>query len=138
MNLVLPPFVGIGTAGGEIVALGFRCGQAVFHLPKPAPRVRQRALRLDLDHHLDHDRGHAVNRTKVLIPAVVAVAAIAAFWFLVLAPKREEITKLDADVAAQEAKADQAASQPASDARSDALTQIALRGIGAKAGRRIL
>jgi len=36
------------------------------------------------------------------------------------------------------AKADQAASQPASDARSDALTQIALRGIGAKAGRRIL
>ena len=73
-----------------------------------AARVRQRALRLDLDHHLDHDRGHAVNRTKVLIPAVVAVAAIAAFWFLVLAPKREEITKLDADVAAQEAKADQA------------------------------
>ncbi len=49
-----------------------------------------------------------MNRTKVLIPAVVAVAAIAAFWFLVLAPKREEITKLDADVAAQEAKADQA------------------------------
>ena len=42
-----------------------------------------------------------MNRTKVLIPAVVAVAAIAAFWFLVLAPKREEITKLDADVAAQ-------------------------------------
>ena len=49
-----------------------------------------------------------MNRTKVLIPAVVAGAAIAAFWFLVLAPKREEITKLDADVAAQETKADQA------------------------------
>jgi hypothetical protein len=48
-----------------------------------------------------------VNRTKVLIPVVVAVAAVAAFWFLVLAPKREEIAKLDTDVAAQEAKAEQ-------------------------------
>jgi hypothetical protein len=48
-----------------------------------------------------------VNRTKVLIPVVAGIAALAAFWFLVLAPKREEIAKLDTDVAAQEAKAEQ-------------------------------
>ena len=61
------------------------------------PESDSAPLRLDHDHHLDHDRGHAVTRTKILIPAVVAVAAVAAFWFLVLAPKREEIAKLDAD-----------------------------------------
>jgi len=46
-----------------------------------------------------------VTRSKLLIPAVVAVAAIAAFWFLALSPKREQIAKLDADVAAQESAA---------------------------------
>ena len=48
-----------------------------------------------------------MNRTKVLIPVVAGIVALAAFWFLVLAPKREEIAKLDTDVAAQEAKAEQ-------------------------------
>ena len=55
-----------------------------------------------------------MNRTKVLIPAVLAVAAIAAFYFLVLAPKRDEIAKLDAEVSAAEATAQQAESQAAS------------------------
>lgn len=48
-----------------------------------------------------------MTRNKLLIPAIVAVAAIAAFWFLVLTPKREQITKLDADIAAQESAASQ-------------------------------
>jgi hypothetical protein len=44
-----------------------------------------------------------VNRTKLLIPAVVAVAAIAAFYFLALSPKRDEIAQLDTEIAAQQA-----------------------------------
>jgi hypothetical protein len=55
-----------------------------------------------------------VNRTKVLIPVVAAVAAIAAFYFLVLAPKREEITRLDTEIATAEAAAQTAESQLAS------------------------
>jgi hypothetical protein len=51
---------------------------------------------------------------KLLIPAVLAVVAVAAFWFLVLAPKREEITKLDADIVQQESAAAQAEQQAAS------------------------
>jgi hypothetical protein len=54
-----------------------------------------------------------VNRAKVLIPAVVAVAAIAAFYFLVLAPKREEITRLDTEISAAESVAQQAEAQVA-------------------------
>ena len=46
--------------------------------------------------------------TKLLIPVVLVAAAVAAYWFLVLAPKREEITKLDADIATQDAAAMQA------------------------------
>lgn len=45
---------------------------------------------------------------KLMIPALAAVAAIAAFYFLVLSPKRDEATKLDADIAAQQQQADQA------------------------------
>jgi hypothetical protein len=52
--------------------------------------------------------------TKLLIPAVLAAVAVAAFWFLVLAPKREEITKLDADITQQESAAVQAEQQAAS------------------------
>jgi hypothetical protein len=52
--------------------------------------------------------------TKLLIPAVIAAVAAAAFWFMVLAPKREEITKLDADIAHQESAAAQAEQQAAS------------------------
>jgi hypothetical protein len=51
--------------------------------------------------------------TKLLIPAVIAVAVAAAFWFLVLAPKREEITKLDAEMTQQESAAAQAEQQAA-------------------------
>ena len=49
--------------------------------------------------------------TKALIPVVVLAAAIAAYWFMVLAPKREEITKLDAEITQQEAAATQAEQQ---------------------------
>jgi hypothetical protein len=49
-----------------------------------------------------------VTRSKIIIPAVIALAAIAAFWFLVASPKREEIAKLDSDIAKQEAAASQA------------------------------
>jgi hypothetical protein len=52
--------------------------------------------------------------TKLLIPVVVAVAAIAAFYFLVLAPKREEVAKLDTDIAAQQAKVEQSRALAAS------------------------
>jgi hypothetical protein len=52
--------------------------------------------------------------TKLLIPAVIAVAAAAAFWFLVLAPKRDEIAKLDAEISQQETAASQAEQQAAS------------------------
>jgi hypothetical protein len=51
--------------------------------------------------------------TKLLIPAVIAVAAAAAFWFMVLAPKRDEITKLDAQISQQESAAAQAEQQAA-------------------------
>jgi hypothetical protein len=51
--------------------------------------------------------------TKMLIPAVAAVAAIAAYWFLVLAPKREEISRLDAEITQQQTAAEQAEQQAA-------------------------
>jgi Tfp pilus assembly protein PilO len=49
-----------------------------------------------------------VTRTKLIVPVLIAAAAIAAFWFLVAAPKRDEIAKLDQDIAAQEAAVAQA------------------------------
>jgi len=55
-----------------------------------------------------------VTRAKLIIPAVLAVAAIAAFWFLALAPQREQIAKLDTDIAAQqsaESQSEQLAAQ---------------------------
>jgi hypothetical protein len=55
-----------------------------------------------------------VNRAKVLIPAVLAVAAIAAFYFLLLAPKREEITRLDTEITSAESVAQQAEAQAGS------------------------
>jgi Tfp pilus assembly protein PilO len=45
---------------------------------------------------------------KILLAVVAAVAALCAFYFLALAPKREEIAKLDADVAAKSAEVEQA------------------------------
>jgi hypothetical protein len=52
--------------------------------------------------------------TKILIPVVVAVAAIAAFYFMVLGPKRDEIAKLDTDIAAQQSQLDQSRALAAS------------------------
>jgi hypothetical protein len=44
-----------------------------------------------------------VTRTTKLIVAVAAVAAVVAgYWMLVLAPKREEIAKLDADISTKQ------------------------------------
>lgn len=45
--------------------------------------------------------------SKLLISAVAAVAAVAAFYFLALAPKREEVARLDTEIATQEAAAAQ-------------------------------
>jgi Tfp pilus assembly protein PilO len=50
-----------------------------------------------------------VTRTnKILIAVVAAGLAVAAFYFLALAPKRDEIAKLDSDVAAKQAELTQA------------------------------
>jgi Tfp pilus assembly protein PilO len=45
---------------------------------------------------------------KILLSVVALGAAIAAFYFFVLAPKREEVAKLDKDIATQEAAIEQA------------------------------
>jgi Tfp pilus assembly protein PilO len=50
-----------------------------------------------------------MTRTNKILAAVVAVGlAVGAFYFFALAPKREEIAKLDTDVAAKEAELAQA------------------------------
>jgi Tfp pilus assembly protein PilO len=49
-----------------------------------------------------------VTRNKILIPVLALAAAAAAFWFLALAPKREEIAKLDAGIAAKQTEFQQA------------------------------
>ena len=55
-----------------------------------------------------------MTRTKILIPAVLVVAAVAAFYFLALSPKRAEIAKLDKDIAAQQSQLQQSQAQLAS------------------------
>jgi Tfp pilus assembly protein PilO len=45
---------------------------------------------------------------KILLSVVALGAAIAAFYFFVLSPKRDEIAKLDKDIATQEAAIEQA------------------------------
>jgi Tfp pilus assembly protein PilO len=45
---------------------------------------------------------------KILLSVVALGAAIAAFYFFVLEPKREEVAKLDTDIAAQKAEIEQA------------------------------
>ena len=45
---------------------------------------------------------------KILLSVVALGAAIAAFYFFVLSPKREEIAKFDTDIAAQKAEIEQA------------------------------
>jgi hypothetical protein len=50
-----------------------------------------------------------VTRTnKILLAVVATVGALSAFYFLALAPKREEIAKLDSDIAAKTAELKQA------------------------------
>jgi Tfp pilus assembly protein PilO len=50
-----------------------------------------------------------MTRTNRLLLAVVAVAAAAAaFYFLALAPKRDEVVRLDADISTKQAELDQA------------------------------
>jgi hypothetical protein len=44
---------------------------------------------------------------KILIPAVAAVAVVAAFYFLVLSPKRDEAATLDGKIATQQQQIDQ-------------------------------
>jgi hypothetical protein len=44
---------------------------------------------------------------KILVPALAAVAVVAAFYFLALAPKREEATKLDGSIATKQQEVDQ-------------------------------
>jgi Tfp pilus assembly protein PilO len=47
-------------------------------------------------------------KNSILLAVVALAAAIAAFYFLVLSPKREEIAKLDSEIATQEAAVEQA------------------------------
>lgn len=47
-------------------------------------------------------------KNSILIAVAALVAAACAFWFLVLAPKREEVTKLDTQIAAKTAEMEQA------------------------------
>jgi Tfp pilus assembly protein PilO len=50
-----------------------------------------------------------MTRTNKMLLSVAAVGAAAlAFWFLVLSPKREEVTKLDTEIAAKTAEIEQA------------------------------
>ena len=51
---------------------------------------------------------------KILIPAFLAVAAVAAFYLMVLSPKREEAAKLNKEITAQRAELEQARAQAAS------------------------
>ena len=54
-----------------------------------------------------------MTRSKLIIPVVVALAGAAAFWFLVLSPKREEIAKLNTDITQKESEAQQSEQQAA-------------------------
>jgi hypothetical protein len=51
--------------------------------------------------------------TRILLPVIAAIAAGAAFWMLVLSPKREEIATLDTEIAQQQDAVQAAESQAA-------------------------
>jgi hypothetical protein len=51
--------------------------------------------------------------TKTVFALAAVLAAAAAFWFLALAPKREEAAKLDTEIAAKQSQLDQTVSQVA-------------------------
>jgi Tfp pilus assembly protein PilO len=48
---------------------------------------------------------------KILLAAVAAALAVAGFYYVALAPKREQIAKLDSDIAAKQAEVDQGREQ---------------------------
>jgi hypothetical protein len=52
--------------------------------------------------------------TKILIPALAAIAAVAAFYVLALSPKRDEAARLDTEITAKRSQLDQARAQAAS------------------------
>jgi hypothetical protein len=45
--------------------------------------------------------------SKILIPAVLGVVVVAAFYFLALSPKRDEVAQLDTEITAKQAELDQ-------------------------------
>ena len=45
-------------------------------------------------------------RDRIVLSVVAALAALAGFWFLVLAPKREQVAAADARLAAQQQRLD--------------------------------
>ena len=49
--------------------------------------------------------------TKILVAVLATAAAVGAYWFLLLAPKREEVKSLDAQVATQQVALEQAQQQ---------------------------
>jgi hypothetical protein len=51
--------------------------------------------------------------TKTVLAVGAVLAAAAAFWFLALAPKQDEATQLDTDIAAKQSQLDQSVSQVA-------------------------
>jgi hypothetical protein len=51
---------------------------------------------------------------KILIPAVLAAAAVAAFYMLALSPKRDEAARLDTDIAAKQSQLEQSRAEAAS------------------------
>jgi hypothetical protein len=51
------------------------------------------------------------HKNKILLAAVAAIAAVAAFWFLALTPKQDEATQLDTEIAAKQSQVDQSAAQ---------------------------
>jgi hypothetical protein len=64
---------------------------------------------------------------KILIPAVLAVAAVAAFYFLLLTPKRDEAAKLDTDIAAKQSQLDQSRALAAAYEKARANYQVNYR-----------
>ena len=46
--------------------------------------------------------------TQILLPVVVLAAALAAYWYLALAPKRAEVAKLDSEITTKQAAVAQA------------------------------
>ena len=72
--------------------------------PAPASRARRnaRAHQSTTAHRGDHRRYPVSRRNSMLLAGVVAVAAVAAYWMLALAPKREEAACSRTSIAAKQ------------------------------------